>query len=54
MLKLAIFFFIIAVVAGLLGFRGVESAASFIAKIFFFLFLVFFLIALFFVFAASA
>lgn len=51
MLKLAIFFFIIALIAGLLGFRGVENAASFIARVFFFLFLIFFIIALFFAFA---
>ena len=34
------FFFVISVIAGLLGFRGVESGASKIAKVFFFIFLV--------------
>ena len=38
MLHFAIVFFVISVVAGLLGFRGVESGASKIAKIFFFIF----------------
>jgi len=40
MLYYAILFFIIAVVAGLLGFRGVESGATKISKIFFFIFLI--------------
>ena len=40
MLSYALIFFIIAIVAGLLGFKGVESGASKIAKIFFFIFIV--------------
>ena len=40
MLYYAIVFFIIAVVAGLLGFKGVGSGATKIAKVFFFIFLV--------------
>ncbi|MDI1299953.1 DUF1328 domain-containing protein [Methylotenera sp.] len=39
MLHYAIVFFIISVVAGLLGFRSVESGASKIAKVFFYIFL---------------
>ena len=46
MLKWAVVFFIIALIAGALGFGGVASAAAGIAKILFFLFLVLFLIAL--------
>ena len=40
MLNYAIIFFVISVIAGLLGFRSVESGASKIAKVFFFIFLV--------------
>lgn len=40
MLYYALLFFVIAVVAGLLGFKGVESGATKIAKIFFFIFIV--------------
>ena len=40
MLTYAIIFFIIAVVAGLLGFKGIESGATKIAKIFVFIFIV--------------
>ena len=40
MLHYAIVFFVISVIAGLLGFGGVESGASKIAKVFFFIFLV--------------
>lgn len=39
MLYYALVFFIISVVAGLLGFRSIESGASKIAKILFFVFL---------------
>ena len=39
MLHYAIVFFVISIIAGLLGFRGVESGASKIAKVFFFIFL---------------
>ncbi|MBA4069877.1 MAG: DUF1328 domain-containing protein [Acinetobacter sp.] len=40
MLTYAIVFFIIAVIAGALGFRGVQSGAAKISKIFFGIFLV--------------
>lgn len=40
MLKWALFFFIIAVIAGIFGFTGIETAAMDVAKILFFLFLV--------------
>jgi uncharacterized membrane protein YtjA (UPF0391 family) len=40
MLSYALFFFVIAIVAGLLGFKGVESGASKIAKFFFFIFII--------------
>lgn len=40
MLYYGIVFFVISVLAGLLGFRGVESGASEIAKLFFFIFFV--------------
>src|SRR5690349_9391468 len=46
MLYWAVVFFIIALVAGFLGFGGVASAASGIAQVLFFVFLVVFLIAL--------
>lgn len=39
MLYYALLFFAISIVAGLLGFRGIESGAASIAKIFFFIFL---------------
>jgi uncharacterized membrane protein YtjA (UPF0391 family) len=39
MLYYALVFFIVAVISGLLGFRGLESAASKIAKVFFYVFL---------------
>lgn len=44
MLKLAIFFFILSVVAGALGFTGVASGTRTIAKVFFFLALAAFLV----------
>ena len=40
MLTYALIFFVIAVIAGMLGFKGVESGASKIAKIFFFIFII--------------
>jgi uncharacterized membrane protein YtjA (UPF0391 family) len=40
MLYYALVFFVIAIIAGLLGFKGVESGATKIAKFFFFLFIV--------------
>lgn len=44
MLKWALIFFIIALIAGALGFTEVAGAASFIAKALFFVFLVLFII----------
>jgi len=46
MLKLAIIFFIISVVAGILGFTGIAQGARSIAKILFFIALAIFLIIL--------
>jgi len=46
MLYYALVFFIIAVIAGLLGFGVVASAAAGIAKILFFVFLVLFIVTL--------
>jgi uncharacterized membrane protein YtjA (UPF0391 family) len=45
MLKLAILFFIISVVAGALGFTGVSEGAGRIAKVLFFIFMALFLLA---------
>lgn len=46
MLMWAAVFFIIAIIAGLFGFRQIASAATGIAKVLFFIFLVLFLISL--------
>lgn len=46
MLYWAIVFFVIALVAALFGFGVIASAAAFIAKILFFVFLVLFVLAL--------
>lgn len=46
MIKLAIFFFIVSVVAGLLGFTGIAAGASTIAKVLFFVAIAIFLIVL--------
>jgi len=46
MLRLALIFFFIAIVAALLGFGGIAVGAASIAKIFFFVFLVLFLVTL--------
>jgi uncharacterized membrane protein YtjA (UPF0391 family) len=46
MLRWAIGFFIVALIAALLGFGGVAVAAAGIAKILFYLFLILFLITL--------
>lgn len=46
MLRLAITFFIIAIIAALFGFGGIAAAATDIAKILFFIFLVLFIVAL--------
>lgn len=43
MLKLAIIFFIISVIAGIFGFTNVAAGARSIAKFFFFVFLIIFL-----------
>ena len=40
MLYYAFVFFIIAIIAGLLGFKEVESGATKIAKLFFFIFII--------------
>ncbi|MDB5600761.1 MAG: hypothetical protein JWN71_2805 [Xanthobacteraceae bacterium] len=45
MLKLAILFFIISVVAGALGFTGVSEGAGRIAKVLFFVFMTLFVLA---------
>jgi uncharacterized membrane protein YtjA (UPF0391 family) len=46
MLKWAVIFLIIGVIAGLFGFTGVESAAVEIARILFFIFMVIFVVLL--------
>lgn len=46
MLSWAAIFFVIAIIAGLFGFREVEGAAALIAKILFFLFLMGFIVTL--------
>lgn len=46
MLKWSLIFLVIAIVAGALGFGGVEGAATGIAKVLFFLFIVLFILAL--------
>lgn len=46
MLKWALIFLVIALIAGLFGFRNVEGIAFTIAKILFFIFVVLFVIAL--------
>ncbi len=46
MLKWAVIFFLISVVAGFFGFRGVESGAQKIAKVLFFIAIAIFLVVL--------
>lgn len=46
MLKWAIFFFLISVVAGLLGFTGIAAGAASISRVLFFIFLAIFLVVL--------
>ena len=46
MLKLALFFFVVSVSAGVLGFTGVASTTRSIAKVLFFIALAIFLIVL--------
>jgi uncharacterized membrane protein YtjA (UPF0391 family) len=45
MLMWALIFFIVAIIAGLFGFKGIEGAATSIAKIFFFIFLILFIVS---------
>lgn len=46
LLKWALIFFVVALIAGALGFTGISSAAGGIAKILFWIFLVIFLVLL--------
>jgi uncharacterized membrane protein YtjA (UPF0391 family) len=46
MLKLALFFLIVSLVAALFGFTGISAAAAGIAKILFFIFIALFVILL--------
>lgn len=46
MLRLALAFFIIAVIAAVLGFGGIAAGAAAIAEIFFWVFVVLFILAL--------
>jgi uncharacterized membrane protein YtjA (UPF0391 family) len=46
MLRWAVAFFIIALVAAVLGFGGIAAAAAGIAKVLFYIFLILFLVAL--------
>ena len=46
MLRWALAFFLIAVIAGIFGFTGIEAGALEIARVFFFFFLVAFVVSL--------
>lgn len=46
MLYYALIFFIVAVVAGILGFGVIAGTAAWVAKVLFFVFLIFFVISL--------
>jgi uncharacterized membrane protein YtjA (UPF0391 family) len=46
MLKWALFFLVISIIAGLFGFTGISAAAAGIAKILFFIFIVIFVVLL--------
>ena len=46
MLKLALFFLVVSLIAALFGFTGIAAAAAGISKILFFIFIVLFLILL--------
>jgi uncharacterized membrane protein YtjA (UPF0391 family) len=46
MLRFAILFFVIAIIAALFGFGGIAAGATEIAKILFFVFLVLFIVSL--------
>ena len=54
MLKWAIIFLVISLIAGALGFSGVARGAGTIAKVLFFLFLAFFVLILILIFATGA
>jgi uncharacterized membrane protein YtjA (UPF0391 family) len=46
MLKLALFFFIVSIIAGVFGFTGISVATAGIAKVLFFLFIIVFVVLL--------
>jgi uncharacterized membrane protein YtjA (UPF0391 family) len=46
MLRLALFFLIVSIIAALFGFTGISVAAAGIARILFFIFVVFFVVLL--------
>src|ERR1700732_5007870 len=46
MLKLALFFFIISIIAGVFGFTGISAVAAGIAKVLFFIFIIVFMVLL--------
>ncbi len=46
MLRWAVIFLIVAIVAGILGFAGIMVAAASIAKLFFYIFLILFAVSL--------
>ena len=46
MLKLALFFFIISIIAGVFGFTGISAATAGIAKVLFFIFIIVFMVLL--------
>jgi uncharacterized membrane protein YtjA (UPF0391 family) len=46
MLKWALFFLVISIIAGLFGFTGISAAAAGIAKVLFFIFIVIFVVLL--------
>jgi uncharacterized membrane protein YtjA (UPF0391 family) len=46
MLKLALFFFIVSIIAGVFGFTGISAAAAGIAKVLFFIFIITFVVLL--------
>lgn len=45
-LKLALFFLVVSIIAGLFGFTGISAAATGIAKVLFFIFIVAFVVLL--------
>ena len=46
MLRLAVVFLIVALLAGVFGFWGLEGNAMILARVFFFVFLIFFVVSL--------